>query len=257
MKLRVLGVHNMESRATRLAAHLVDDVLALDAGGLTRSLDFADQSRIRAIIVTHRHFDHVRDLLPLGLAVRESGVTVDVFGIRDTLDYLKDKLFDGSLYPDFLSQPSVETPVFRLCEVPFYEEFQVLDYTVMAVPVPHSVPAAGYQIGDGSTRMFYTGDTGKDIAGEWRHVSPDVLLTEVTFGNDGEAMAVAAGHLTPRHLEQALECFRQRHGYLPRVIVGHINPPWEDAVRREVQAVAGRLGIEILVPRADTVLDLP
>ncbi len=85
MRLRILGVHNMESRATRLTAHLVDGVLALDAGGLTRSLDFADQRRIRAVILTHRHFDHVRDLLPLGLAMRYSGVNVDVFGIPDTL----------------------------------------------------------------------------------------------------------------------------------------------------------------------------
>lgn len=256
MKLRILGVHNMESRTTRLAAHLVDDVIALDAGGLTRSLDFADQRGIRAIILTHRHFDHVRDLLPLGLAVRDTGITIDIFGIRDTLYYLKDKLLDGSLYLDFLSHPSVENPVFRLHEVTPYEEFRVLDYTVMAVPVPHAVPAAGYQIGGDSTKLFYTGDTGKGISDQWRHVSPNVLLTEVTFGNDAEEKAIAAGHLTPDHLEQALSSFRDQHGYLPRVIVGHINPPWEEAVRQEVDAVADRLGIEILVPTADTVLDL-
>ncbi len=147
--------------------------------------------------------------------------------------------------------------MFRLREVTLYEEFRVLDYTAKAVPVPHAVPAAGYEIWDDSTRLFYTGDTAIGITAEWRHVSPEVLLTEVTFGNEAEERANAAGHLTPDHLEQTLEGFRHQHGYLPRVIVGHINPPWEDAVRREVAAVAEKLGIEILVPEADTVLDLP
>ena len=36
MELRVLGVHNLESADTRMEAHLIDGVLALDAGGLTR-----------------------------------------------------------------------------------------------------------------------------------------------------------------------------------------------------------------------------
>ena len=72
-----------------------------------------------------------------------------------------------------------------------------------------------------------------------------------------EDRAIAAGHLTPDFLKETLEDFRRQHGCLPRVIVGHINPPWEEAVRREVEAVARQLGIEILVPRADTVLDLP
>ena len=51
--------------------------------------------------------------------------------------------------------------------------------------------------------------------------------------------AIAAGHLTPDHLEQAPSRFRHQHG----VIVAYINPPWEEAVRREVKAVANKLGI--------------
>ena len=251
MELRILGAHNMESKETRMESHLIDGVLALDAGGLTRSLSFQEQQGIRAIILSHRHFDHVRDLLPLGITVRDRGVTIDVYAIADTIEYVTAKLLDGSLYPDFLNSPSPENPVFRLHPIEYYRRFQVLDYTVLAVPVPHSVPAAGFQISSGDTRLFYTGDTGRGLSDAWQHVSPGTLLTEVTFGNEHEETALAVGHLTPRLLEEELTSFKDQRGYHPRVIVVHMNPPWETAIKRELEAVGLRLGIDILVSRAD------
>jgi len=38
VKVQFLGAHNCESATTRLASILVDDILALDAGGLSSSL---------------------------------------------------------------------------------------------------------------------------------------------------------------------------------------------------------------------------
>jgi hypothetical protein len=43
MQLRALGAHNMESKDTRMECHLIDGVLALDAGSLARSLTFEEQ----------------------------------------------------------------------------------------------------------------------------------------------------------------------------------------------------------------------
>ena len=146
MELRILGSHNMESRDTRFETHLIDGILALDAGGLTRSLTFEVQENIQAIVLTHPHFDHIRDLLPFGLTMRDSGVTVDVYGIKDTLDLVAEKLMEGSLYPPFLEFPSPETPIYSMHEIEPLKDFQVLDYTVKAVPVPHAMPAVGFMI---------------------------------------------------------------------------------------------------------------
>ena len=256
MELRILGAHNLESRDSRMESHLIDGVLALDAGSLTRALTFEEQRGIKAIILSHRHYDHVRDLLPLGLVVRNAEITIDIYAMQDTMEFVSDKLLDGSLYPNFLNTPSPENPTYRLHIVDFYKKFKVLDYTAMAVPVPHSVPAAGFEIVSDSVRLFYTGDTGRGLSDSWQHVSPEVLLTEVTFGNDHEENALFVGHLTPRLLTEELVKFKEVHDYMTRVIVAHMNPPWEAVVRKELKSVADDLGVDILVSRSDMTVTL-
>ena len=256
MELRVLGAHNAESKTTRLESHLIDKVLVLDAGGLTRSLTFEEQAGIRAVILSHRHFDHVRDLLPLGVGLLTAGKTIDVYAIEDTVKFVSEKLLDGSLYPDFRIFPSPEAPVFRFHTIEFYREFQVLGYNVMAVPVYHAVPAAGFQIRSGNTTLFYPGDTGKGLSQAWPHVDPNVMLTEVTFGNGDPDRAAVAGHLTPNLLEETLSDFKELKGYIPKIIVAHMNPAWEATVRRELAEVQRRLGFELQISEADMVLNI-
>ena len=239
-----------------MECHLIDGVLALDAGSLARALTFEEQRGVGAVLLTHRHFDHLRDLLPLGITLWNTGLTVDVYGIKDTIDYVTARLLDGKLYPDFLNLPSREHPVYRVHVVEYLREFKVLDYDVMAVPVPHEVPAAGFQILSGASRLFYTGDAGPGLADAWEHVSPEVLLTEVTFGNGDEERALVVGHLTPRFLEEALLAFKDKRGYLPKVIVTHMNPPWEADIRQELKPVAANLGVELTVSWADMNVDI-
>ena len=257
MRLRILGAHNFESRDTRMSSYLIDGTLALDAGSLTRSLTFDQQKELRGIILSHRHFDHTRDLLPLGLALFRGGDhTVDIYGIEDTIDFVVSNLLDTRNCPDFTKVPSADRPAFRFHVVEFHQEFEVLDYTVMAVPVPHAVPAAGFLVSSGGVKLFYTGDTGRGFNDALNHVSPDVLLTEVTYGNDNGSLADELGHLTPALLGEALADFKAELGYLPTVIASHMNPPWEQAVRVELKELSVQLGIDILVSEPELSLNL-
>lgn len=256
MKLRVLGAHNVESRHTRMAGYLIDGALALDAGSLTRALTPDEQRGIRAIILSHRHFDHVKDLPPFGIAVRGEGAPVNVYGIADTIAAVQDTLMSGRLFPDFTRSPSPEAPTFRMQAVDFYEPFDVLGYTATAIPVPHSVPAAGFLLETDEVSLFYTGDAGRGVSAAWERIAPDVLLTEVTFGNANEAAARASGHLTPNLLMGALGEFRQLHGRTPQVLVSHINPPWEAAVRAELAEITRANGQRFIIAEADMRIDL-
>ena len=239
-----------------MAGYLIDGTLALDAGSLTRALTPDEQRGIRAIILSHRHFDHVKDLPPLGIAIRGEGAPVVVYGIADTIAAVQDTLMNGRLFPDFTRSPSPEAPTFRMQVVDFYEPFEVLGYTATALPVPHSVPAAGFLIESDDVSLFYTGDAGRGVSAAWEHIAPDALLTEVTFGNANEAAARASGHLTPNLLMGALDEFRQLHGRTPQVLVSHINPAWEAAVRDDLAEITSASGQRFIIAAADMRMDL-
>lgn len=239
-----------------MAGYLIDGILALDAGSLTRALTPDEQRGIRAIILSHRHFDHVKDLPPLGIAIRGAADPVDVYGIADTIAAVQDTLMNGRLFPDFTRSPSPEAPTFRMRVVDFYEPFDVLGYTATALPVPHSVPAAGFLLESDDVSLFYTGDAGRGVSAAWEHIAPDALLTEVTFGNANEAAARASGHLTPNLLMGALDEFRQLHGRTPQVLVSHINPSWETAVRAELAEITRASGQRFIISAADMRIDL-
>jgi ribonuclease BN (tRNA processing enzyme) len=81
MKIRFLGAHNCETKDTRMVSLLVDDILAIDAGGLTASLSLTAQYRIEAVLLTHQHYDHVRDIPTLAMNLFLAGASTTIYSI--------------------------------------------------------------------------------------------------------------------------------------------------------------------------------
>jgi hypothetical protein len=162
---------------------------------------------------------------------------------------------DGSLYPDLRKIPTTRNPALRLHIIDYHKPIRVAGYLVTAIPVPHTVPAAGYVIASGSTTLFFT-DAGRGLQRAWEYVSPTVLLSEVTYGNRNMKQAILHGHMTPSLLARALRDLWRKRGYRPRVIVAHMSPPWESSIRKELKEVEASLGIAIEVAEADTTIKL-
>mgnify|MGYP003681896931 CR=1 FL=1 len=220
---------------------LIDDVLALDAGGLTSSLSFPAQEKIRAILLTHYHFDHIRDIATLGLATALLGPT-NVYSTPVVLEALSAHLINGEIYPKFTQWPSPERPSLLLCPMEPYRTVTIEGYNVVALPVNHTVPTVGYQVvANDKSALFYTGDTGPGLSSCWPYISPQLLIAEVSGSNRWEKRMREAGHLTPRLLKDELVEFRELKGYLPPVIAVHMNPSLESEIETEVAQVAREL----------------
>jgi len=245
MRLKILGAHNCESSSARLTSLLIDDMMAIDAGSLTSTLTLEEQRGIRAILLTHHHFDHVRDLGTLGMNVFTTG-PVNVYASQGVIDVISSYLFDGVMYVDFLHHPTPEKPALRLNPLELYEETTIEGYTVLPLPVKHSIPAVGYQItAPDGRKLFYTGDTGRGLSQVWEAVSPDLLVMEVTVPSRYQEAAEEHGHMSPQDLKQELTEFRRIKGHLLPVVVVHMSPHIEDQIRDEVAQVAAELGAQI------------
>ena len=246
MKIQILGAHATEVKGARLTSLLVDGVLALDAGGLTSALSLSQQKKIKALLLTHHHFDHTRDLITLGADVNHWEGQIEVYALQQTLDVVIPCLLDGKMYINFLEYPSKEKPSLLVQAIEPYSRKTIAGYDVLVLPVKHSVPAVGYQVTSPQGKsFFYTGDTTTGISHCWQHISPQLLIIEVTGPNELEDWLKGVGHMSAGLLKEELTQFRQLKGYLPRVIVIHIGNFYEQQIKEEVAQVARELGADI------------
>jgi ribonuclease BN (tRNA processing enzyme) len=238
MNIQVLGAHNCESQNSKLVSLLIDDVLAIDAGALTSSLSLPAQLKLKAILLTHQHYDHIRDIPAIAMNLFLADKSINIYSIRPVYDALSTHLLNDKLYPNFLKQPP-ENPTLKFTVIEPHQAEQIEGYSILAIPVNHSVPIVGYQVTSPEGKgVFYTGDTGPGLAGCWEYLSPQLLIIEVTATDKYKAWAVESGHLTPSLLKQELVSFQKLKGYMPQVVLVHMNPNLEKEIEAEIAVVA-------------------
>jgi 3',5'-cyclic-nucleotide phosphodiesterase len=247
MELRVLGCHGGETPRHRTTSFLLDDRVGLDAGAITSRLELYEQARIEGVLVSHAHMDHIRDLATLADNRCQLGAPpLVVAGTASTLEALRQHFFNDRLWPDFSAIPSREQPTVVYRELPLETPVSLLGFEVRAVPVNHTIDAAGFIIADASGAVAFSGDTGPtDRLFELLRETPSLraLLMEVSFPDRLQALATMSGHHTPQTLAvdlQKLAAPRDLTTYLY-----HIKPPFQAEVERECAALRG-LNLEVL-----------
>ncbi len=252
MELRILGAHSNEAKGARLTSFLIDNVLAIDAGGLTSALSLAEQEKIKAVLLTHHHFDHTRDLVTLGYNAALWDGQIKVYALSEALDVVVPCLLDGKIYANLLEYPSKKSPTLQFETIEPYKEENVEGYKILALPVKHNTPTVGYQVtSPRGKKLFYTSDTGPGLFDCWQHIAPDLLICESSVPNMLGDFARKAGHLTPQLLKDELIQFKQLKGYLPKVIVIHIAILHEQEIEQEVAQVAKELGADVNLGHED------
>jgi len=237
MKLRILGCSGAEFPNHRPPAFLIDDALLLDAGTIGAVLTVPEQERIKQVLLTHSHLDHVRGLAFLAdnLLVGRYETTIEVMGSRATLDSLRDHVLNGLIWPDFTRLPSPEHPIIRYCHIEPGEPLERNGYTIAAFPVNHSVPSVAYRIERDGVALVYTGDTGPtDLV--WREAGDlAALIVEISFPNTMKELALKTGHLTAELLGMELAKLPVRP---QRILICHLKPQYGEIIREEAAALA-------------------
>jgi cAMP phosphodiesterase len=237
MELQVLGCHGGETPRHRSTSFVLDGVLGIDAGATTSMLALERQMQLEAVIVSHAHFDHVRDLATLA-DNRCQGATrpLVIAGTTFTIRALKEHFFNNVLWPDFSQIPLVDAPgptiVFQ--EVEPEATATVAGYDVRPVLVSHTIESAGFVIERNGVAMAYSGDTGPterfwEVLSETPKLA--AILQEVSFPDQYEWLARASGHHTPVTLKRDLEKLRRRD--VP-VLLYHIKPSFQSEVERDL-----------------------
>ena len=118
MKLRVLGCSGGSIKGRFLSCYLLNEEIALDAGGLTGPLTLDEQLAVRHVIVSHTHLDH-----NCGLPFFVENVfgkldePVLVYGTEHVVTSLRHHMFNDELWPDFSKLPSPDAPTMKFVTI--------------------------------------------------------------------------------------------------------------------------------------------
>jgi len=246
MKIEILGCYGNVTGNYRATSFLVNDVLLIDAGTTTEVLDDIRLGKIKNVIISHTHIDHVKSLFPFVDELAMLGIEgLRLLSVKNILDIISKNLFNNLIWPDFTIIPSENKAIINLHEIALEEETLIENITIKPVLMTHTVYTVGYVIKEGGRGFMFTSDTGPtkrfwDVAREEKGI--EFIIADVSFPNRLEDMARISGHMTLSILIEHLDRFGL--GNMP-VYISHIKPIFLNEIINELK-LSGRKNINPL-----------
>jgi cAMP phosphodiesterase len=238
MKIRILGCYGTELLDYHATSFLVNEEILVDAGTIASALTMEEQLKIRSILLSHSHFDHIKGLFFLADNLCEPFSTpVDIYSTAGILDTLREHYFNDLLSPDFTSIPDEKNPIMRFKPIVPGEGFKVNGLMVHAFKANHVVESVGYKLQDGNSAVLYSGDTGA-TPWLWKEAREQkdlkAIFVETSFPNRLSELAELSGHLTPSMLEEELKKIDSLD--VP-IFIFHMKPQYLEALTAEIEGL--------------------
>jgi len=253
MKIRVLGAHGSDllvkgptgSTICRSVGFLVNGELMVDAGTLASGLTLEEQQRVKHILLSHLHHDHIKGIPPLvdnliGMIDHQ----VKVASLPSVIDGLQKHVFNDMVFPNFFNLKAPRHSLLRAQGLEAGKEVSVsAGISITPIPVNHTVETVGFVIRDDTAAWIYSGDT-HHTEEIWKVAAqtPNLkgVFIEVSFPDSMMDIAIQSKHLTPTLL--AKEYRKIGKPDLP-LYAYHMKPSVREAILQEI----AHLGIESLM----------
>ena len=251
MKFRIVP-STADGRVQLLTTYLINDTLAIDAGAIAIGLSREEQLRIRSIIITHAHLDHVFSL-PLYLLdlFEEIHEPVRVYATRSDFDALRRHIFNTRMWITLDTMRNTDTDLISFQPFKSGESFFAEGLKVTPVQVTHTVLTHGLIVEDDRSALLFTSDTGPtediwqtpverdklraifidlsfpnrltELARVSQHHSPATLLDEMSKMN--RDTPIYAVHIKAAYRDQIIEEIESLNN--PRIIVAEVGREYE------------------------------
>jgi ribonuclease BN (tRNA processing enzyme) len=220
-----------------LSSTLLNDTIALDVGCLGFYRSPADQARVRHVLLSHSHLDHLASL-PIFLenVYDASGEGVTIHASSPVLEACQSDLFNERIWPDFIALSRAGMPFLKLSPFEPGQTIHLEGLRITAVSLSHVVPTVGFLVADEHSTVAFVSDTGptEEI---WSAINAaanvKAVFLEATFPSSMTWLADVSKHLTPPLL--ALEV--QKLTRPTRIIVIHIKARYQPEVIAELEAL--------------------
>ena len=246
MQIHVLGCSGGIGGVLRTSAFLVDEDILLDAGTGIGDLSIQALAKIDHIFLTHSHIDHILGIPLIADTVQSKRTRpIYIYALEETIQSIKQHLFNWVLWPDFTILPSKHAPCITFIAIKPGESVQLNNRTITAIPVEHAVPGVAYLLDSGEASLAYSGDTTShrpfwQALNQANHLK--YLIVETSFSDKEEALARDAKHYSPNMLCNDLALLKSS----PEVYITHLKPDQETLIMKEFSQHAPRQHVQQL-----------
>jgi ribonuclease BN (tRNA processing enzyme) len=234
MKIEILGCSGSVMHGFNTTSILINSKILIDAVSVVSVLPESSLLKIRSVLITHPHIDHIKELpFLVDVLFTAHAHGISILGSSKTIEALKAHVFNGLIWPD-IAELDADSSILSLEQVPV-GWFELGGIRVKAFAENHIEGSLGYVIAEDDRYALFTGDTGfhQGLFDLIKSLGDDlkVCFVEASFPNSMRKFASITQHLTPELIMKGL------NGVLSpstRVIIYHIKPKHMEEVVAEL-----------------------
>ncbi|MCX7698532.1 MAG: 3',5'-cyclic-nucleotide phosphodiesterase [Candidatus Goldbacteria bacterium] len=240
MKIKVLGCYGGQLPGKNNTGFLLNEEILIDGGTIALSADIKTQRKIKNILLSHPHLDHVGAIPFFGVNVTSNkSKSINIYGTMFTINAVKNYIMNGTIWPDFTKiKNSAGNYVFEYKTIITNKWYDIDGYKVKAITVNHTIPTNGYIIGNGDKYIIYSGDTKEtdEIWMEGKKLGDKLkaIFVETAYPDNLIELAEKSGHLTPSSLYNQLKKLGKIKS---KVFIYHMKPEYEKIIEKEIKKI--------------------
>jgi len=221
-----------------LTSYLINDTLAIDAGALAIGLTPEDQLKIRSVVITHAHLDHVISL-PLFVTdlFEEIREPINLYATPSDFEAMRDHLFTSRVWIPLETMKNSHTDLIHYHPIKSGESFFTEGLKITPIPVTHTVLTHGLIIEDDQCALLLTSDTGATDR-IWQAVKHSdklrAVFIDLSFPNNLTELARVSCHHSPETLIEELPKIKSE---VP-VFAVHLKAAYREQVKAEIEKLA-------------------
>lgn len=229
-----LGCYGSDLEEKKCISMRLTESTIIDAGAILSTLSKTELLKIKNIIITHSHYDHIKDLPTLADFMLSYGMhTFDIYTTEAIASQVHQNIFNDLIWPDFTKLPSKGTPTITFKYFEYDKPFSLDGHEIVPIKVNHVVESVGFLIRKGSASVGYSGDTYYcDNFIDYINAEKNLkaLCYETSFPNKLATIAKNSKHLTPNDLSHELAKIKQN---VP-VHIFHLKPSMLEEIEKEL-----------------------
>ena len=234
MDIKVLGCSGGVCKGHASTSLLIGDTVLLDAGTGATKLPWEDTRKIKNIVLSHSHLDHVASICFItDQDIEDLKKPIRISCLKETMRTLNAELVNGRLWPEIEKVRIKDVKMIEFDPIKPFQEFTVEGYRFTPLEVEHAVPTVGFCLHGNKHDMVFISDMISASKKTWDFILGldrlKYFITEASFPNRLKDVAIVSKHMTP-------EMFIEECRNLPpklEIYATHIKPVYFEEVIRD------------------------